>query len=162
MPGSGKSTLGRAISSKLDMPFFDLDDQIIQKAGMSINDIFALHGEDYFRQIERDCLRSITTSKPAFVLATGGGAACFYNNMDFMNENGCTVFLDITPESLAGRLKSEIAHRPLLKEKHVEELNADLAKRLLSRRPYYELCKIQLRHDHITLDMIMKALKDCQ
>src|SRR5690606_8666855 len=113
--GCGKTTIGKKISRKSGIPFIDLDEQIVDKSGISIADYFALHGETQFRQLESDVLRAIPANQ-AKIVSTGGGAPCFNNNMEWMNENGITIYLKLSPAVLLKRLAGkEAISRPLLK-----------------------------------------------
>ncbi|MEP2025618.1 shikimate kinase, partial [Reichenbachiella sp.] len=88
MPGSGKSTLGKELAEKLGRNFFDLDAEIERMAGWVIPDIFAQVGEDYFRELENSVLLMLIRLNEPAVIATGGGAPCFYDNIDQMNLAG--------------------------------------------------------------------------
>lgn len=120
----------------------DVDERIEATAGKTISEIFAGEGEDYFRGLERDELRKTSTDAPA-VIATGGGAPCFHNGMNWMNEHGFTVFLDPTPAVLFSRLEAGRTHRPLLQEARGFQRN--ILERLAARRPIYEKSQLQLR-----------------
>jgi shikimate kinase len=119
--GAGKSTLGRQLSKELKWRFYDTDEILANNYG-AIGEIFENQGEDYFREIEGKLLRSLLT--PPFIMATGGGTACFSDNMDFMLEHGTVVFLKISKELFLYRLKKDpaIIQRPLLKKMKDEEL----------------------------------------
>ena len=89
--GCGKTHWGKLLSAKLAMPFFDLDEKIEEHEGRTIAEIFAKEGEEYFRLLEKDVLHLLTESHEGFVMATGGGTPCFYNNIDYLKKtgNGC-------------------------------------------------------------------------
>jgi shikimate kinase len=112
MPGSGKTTVGLQLSDELKLPFFDLDKVIEKEQGIGIPEIFALHGEVYFRTLEADMLRSFS-KHPAFLMATGGGTPCFHQNMQLMNREGLTVWLNWPLDVLNERLRKS-TERPLL------------------------------------------------
>ena len=115
MPGSGKSTLGKLLAQALGYSFVDLDLEIEAKEGATIEAIFELKGEAYFRQIEAQVLETVVDRKDDFVMATGGGTPCFYNGLSLMQEKGKVVFLNVSPAILFERLTSD-TKRPLLKQ----------------------------------------------
>lgn len=139
--GSGKSFTGRQLAELLHLPFIDLDDRIEAAAGKTISEIFEQDGEPAFRIIERDALRATATEDA--VIATGGGAPCFHDGMDWMNTHGATVFLDPPLSVLLPRLEAGRAHRPLLQD--AASFAEDIAARLAIRRPVYEKARIHLR-----------------
>lgn len=134
MPGSGKSAVGARLAVLLRLPFVDLDDEIEREAGMTVTQLFAEKGESYFRELESRLLRSWAERPYAFVMATGGGAPCFHSGIDIINTSGASIFLDVPPAVLAGRIAQQ-EHRPLVQGGDREEkLNALLQQ----RRPIYE------------------------
>src|SRR5258708_25113313 len=94
LPGSGKTTLGKQVAEKLNLPFIDLDLEIEKLEGKTVQEIFAKRKENYFRELESRTLKNFCSGKSDFVMATGGGAPGFFDNMDVMNNSGKTVFLD--------------------------------------------------------------------
>ena len=116
MPGSGKTTLGRALAAHYTLPFLDLDAEIVARAGQVIPAIFLQHGEAHFRRLEAEALREVVARPGPLVLATGGGAPCFHDNLDVLNATGFTLWLDVPVPVLAARLAAaaETASRPLL------------------------------------------------
>jgi len=139
--GSGKTSVGKKLASLLPAEFVDLDEVIEQEEGKTISEIFQQQGEEYFRDRESQCLKSLF-KKSNTVIATGGGAPCFHDNMKWMNENGITVYLKADPEILFKRLKSEIAHRPLLQGNSESELKKFIALKLSERRQFYTASQI--------------------
>lgn len=121
MPGCGKSTLGKAISEKLNMTFTDTDEMIVQKAGMPISEIFEKYGESHFRDIETECIKEISL-KENFVIATGGGLPLRQENRDAMKATGTVIFIDVDLEMLINR--SAFGGRPLLEGDGVAKLTA--------------------------------------
>lgn len=124
LPGVGKTTLGRKVATELNYQFLDLDNQIEKKYGNSISKIFEIEGEDYFRKLEKRELEK-TFKLDKFVIATGGGTPCFFDNITLMNKHGRTVYLFTTPKKILQYLsKAEIKKRPIFKggEKKLEEL----------------------------------------
>lgn len=137
--GCGKTTVGKKLASQLQYQFADLDKLIIARTGISIQDYFRLYGESKFRELERDTLRSDLPSEN-MVIATGGGAPCFFDNMDWMNANGTTVYIMMPPKALASRLKGS-SERPLLNGLEGEELVSFIETRLADREPFYKRAK---------------------
>jgi len=135
--GAGKSYIGKRLAERLDYDFMDLDDYLESKANRSISDIFEKEGEDYFRQLERQCLLETFDSSKK-IIATGGGTPCFFDNIDQINQHGLSIFLDIEIEVLLERLMEGQAHRPLLQNKSKEALKAFIVAKINQRRPFYE------------------------
>ncbi|NUQ22779.1 MAG: AAA family ATPase [Saprospiraceae bacterium] len=139
--GSGKTTVGTELAQLMSYPFIDLDEQLVIGRGMPIATQFKVYGEEVFRQKEREVLRQTAVYAHA-VIACGGGAPCYYDNMDWMNRHGITVFLHIPPEKLVSRLQSEKVQRPLLQNLSDEELLLFITNKLQERMPYYEQASI--------------------
>ncbi|WP_341225998.1 shikimate kinase [uncultured Arcticibacterium sp.] len=115
MPSSGKSTLGRNLAKELDYDFIDLDRKIEVSEGKKINEIFRLEGEEYFRKKESEQLKKIPVNDK-LVIALGGGTPCFFDNMDYIKENGISIFLDVSPDKLEERMRtSRRNNRPMFK-----------------------------------------------
>lgn len=157
--GSGKSFTGRQVAAQVDAEFVDLDDEIEALAGRTIRNIFEQYGEEVFRDLETQVLRSF--SEGNIVLATGGGAPCFHQNMDWMNEQGTTVFLDPSIEILLSRLREEQDHRPLLQQSR-EELETVITQKLADRRSCYQQARIQLSYDNADLDVVATLMDRLQ
>lgn len=136
--GSGKSYWGSRLAKKIEYDFVDLDTLIEQKTGLSIPEIFALHGEDGFRLQEQDCLHSLAERLQPAVIATGGGTPCFFDNMDWMNKHGFTLWLDTPVDTLVERLWPERHKRPLLAQIPESDFTAFITERLDLRRVWYE------------------------
>jgi shikimate kinase len=112
LPGSGKTTVGRQLARRLQLPFFDSDHEIEKRVGTSIRDFFALEGETRFRDIEQQVLDELSQGS-AMVLSTGGGAVLRQVNRQHLHERGRVVYLKSTPEELFRRLRHD-TNRPLL------------------------------------------------
>ncbi len=136
--GAGKTTLGRAFARELDLSFIDLDWYIEERYHKTINELFAEKGEAGFREIEKKMLHEAGAFENV-VISTGGGTPCFFDNMDYMNRNGKTVFLEVSPDVLHQRLRVATQSRPILQGKTDEELYVFIVEKLTERAPYYTL-----------------------
>ena len=160
LPGCGKSTLGKQLSKRLDIPFIDLDIALEQREGKPVKDIFKLKGEDYFRKIESDTLRKVSHVLPDVVIATGGGAPVFFDNMKFMNEMGQTVFLDVPAREIANRiLKSNKDDRPLLSKLAPGELKDPIEFLRSQRNNFYKKATYTISSSIITVDDVLIKLR---
>ncbi|GGC45935.1 shikimate kinase [Parapedobacter defluvii] len=136
--GSGKTTWGRKLATKTGRAFIDLDEVIVNRIGMPIADYFLQHGESAFRQIESETLKNLPLAEPAIV-STGGGTPCYFDNMEWMNNTGTTIYFHLPPKALWDRLiQTDIASRPALKGLSGQALLADITSKLADRAPYYE------------------------
>ncbi len=158
MMGSGKSHWCKELSKKLKCGGYDLDFLIETSEEKTIAEIFAEDGEEYFRKTEAKVLRWFAEKK-IFVLATGGGTPCFHENMQWMNKNGKTIWIDETIEVLVERLKPEKDHRPLIKNLSDDELKDFLSKKLEERKQYYSQSAIHLQGKDINLKTILQFVR---
>ncbi|MBR4722915.1 MAG: shikimate kinase [Muribaculaceae bacterium] len=134
--GCGKSTLGRNVAAIMHIPFIDLDIFIEQRFHRNVREIFAERGEDGFRQIERNVLHEVGDFEDT-IIACGGGTPCFFDNMDFMNSHGTTVFLVGSEERIFSRLKRGKHKRPLLANLNDDELRLYIRQKIEERMPFY-------------------------
>lgn len=112
LPGSGKTTVGRHLARRLQIPFADSDHVIEQRLGCSIREFFEREGEDRFRDIEEETIDALT-SESAGVLSTGGGAVLRSANRRHLRDRGRVVYLKSNPDELFRRLRHDV-NRPLL------------------------------------------------
>ena len=120
MPGSGKSTMAKYLSSETSFKYLDLDEEIELKSKKSVSKIFEIDGEESFRVLEKETLDEIIQKEEKFILATGGGTPSYDDNMEKMNKNGITIFLNTSPEILIERI-SRKNKRPLFNSTNVRE-----------------------------------------
>lgn len=133
---AGKTTLGKALAKDLGLQFIDLDLYIESRYHATVSQIFAERGEEGFRQIERNMLHEVAEFEDV-VIATGGGTPCFFDNMEYMNAQGTTVFLDASVDVIFTRLTIARTQRPLVAGKTDEELRSYITETLNRRLPYY-------------------------
>lgn len=151
--GSGKTTIGRKLANYLKYEFIDLDKVIEAKAGMSIVDYFAKHGEEEFRKMERDVLQN-TLYPENVIIATGGGTPTYDDNMTWMNENGKVAYLSMSPKALASRLENSTTDRPLLKNLKGEQLVQYITTTLAEREPFYNQSKCVISASDLTAERL--------
>ncbi len=153
--GCGKTHWGKELSEKLQVPFFDLDQKIEEKEEKSINEVFAENGEEYFRLLEKEVLHILVESHETFVMACGGGTPCFYNNIDYMNQRGTTVWINCSTDCLVERLSKEKEKRPLIKDLDEEQLHTYIMKKVGDRRIFYVQASVILTEEDISVDNII-------
>lgn len=134
--GSGKSTVGKMLAAALGYSFVDLDLFIEQRYLKSVSQLFAEYGEAHFREVEHRALLEVSTFEQV-VISTGGGSPCFFNNMEFMNREGLTIYLKATVNTLYERLLKGRNKRPLIANKTKEELVQYIEQMLEKREPFY-------------------------
>lgn len=135
--GAGKTTLGKAFARRMELEFIDLDWYIEERFHRSIPQLFAERGEEGFRLLERNMLHEAGEFENV-VISVGGGTPCFFDNMDYMNRQGMTVFLDVNIDVLFRRLRVATQQRPILQGKTDEELREFIGKALTNRMPHYQ------------------------
>lgn len=159
LPGSGKSTFGRMVARKLNFAFVDLDQVIEAETGKKIREIFQEEGEGKFRELESYHLEKVLNGVEGFVLATGGGTPCFNDNMDLINRNGISVYLDVSLEEIFRRLhKDEGGKRPLFAGLDEGEMILKLKNLLADREYYYNQAKIKLSGDDVSTEHLISEL----
>ncbi|WP_297099252.1 shikimate kinase [uncultured Draconibacterium sp.] len=155
--GCGKSRLGRLLSEHMGVQFVDMDDYIEERNCKTVPQIFADHGEDGFRERERKALEELAEFTD-IIIATGGGAPCFFDNIDLMNKTGKTVFLNIDPAILADRLMNSKTERPLIKGKSREELVAFIDETLKKRKQFYSQAQFEITEPDFSLDRLQEMI----
>lgn len=134
--GAGKTTVGKALAKELGVMFYDLDWYIETRMHKTVKEIFDEKGEEGFRIIEHNMLHEVAEFENV-VVSCGGGTPCFFDNMDYMNQLGTTVYLKATPETLHAHLQMGKGVRPLLLNKTPEEVETFIKEQLKRREPFY-------------------------
>lgn len=155
--GSGKSHLGRKFAKHLGLQFIDMDHYIEKRNYKTIPQIFAEEGEAEFRKKERKALEELSEFTD-IVIATGGGAPCFFDNIDLMNNSGKTIYLNIDPKILAFRLMKSKTERPLIKGKSKDELIDFIDETLKKRNEFYSQAKYQITRPDIKMDELEELI----
>lgn len=160
--GSGKSLIGRLLSSDCDFSFVDLDDFIEKKENASISDIFDQNGEIYFRKKEKEYLKLLLDTSNNVVISLGGGTPCFGNNIEILTHSDevKTIYLNASVEELAKRLSNERSKRPLIAHlSNLENVLDFIRKHLFERSFYYHQADKVIKTDGKTPEEIVQEIK---
>jgi shikimate kinase len=156
--GSGKSYWGNLWAKTEGLSYVDLDEEIEAQEHGTIAETFEMKGEDYFRKKEAEVLRSLISNTNC-IISCGGGSPCFFDNIDWMNEHGITVFLDASPEYILENIKHEKEKRPLLKDTNEADLLFFIEKKLKERMSFYQKAKLTLPASYLNMDSIKEIIK---
>ena len=158
--GAGKTTVGKALSKELGIPFYDLDWYIESRMRKTVAQLFAERGEENFRQIEYNMLHEVAEFEDV-IISCGGGTPCFFDNIDYMNEQGETIYLKATPEVLYGHLKMGKTVRPLLLGKTEDELLSYIGQQLSVRENYKakHVLDVSLMDNYEKIKITVKELR---
>ncbi len=146
--GSGKSYLGKLWAEDNSLNFYDLDTLIEEEERMSVEKIFSTYGESYFREKEAAILRN-TDRFENCIVACGGGTPCFFDNMEWMNKTGTTVYLKQEPGNIYHHLINDKKVRPLINSETPGSLQNLISKKLTERSPFYEKSEIILSPEQL-------------
>jgi shikimate kinase len=155
--GSGKTYVGKQLAQLLDYLFVDTDSLIENTEGVTVAQLFETKGETAFREIESDRLKGLS-KWDNIIVATGGGAPCFHDNMAFINNSGITVYLKTNPQLLLDRLKPETEHRPLLRGRTEAELLAFINERVAEREAFYGQADIIIHQESNEQHVVQEIL----
>ena len=153
--GSGKTTLAKKLSKRLQLPFLDTDFEIEKKENKSISDIFKDEGELYFRMLETQLLIQLNSKA---IIACGGGIPMYNDNMSIINTKGISIYLKASANDLANRLKDEKQHRPLITNKPDEKLEDYIKEDLQNRSSYYTLSHHTVSINNKTEDELLREV----
>jgi shikimate kinase len=155
--GSGKTTVGKKLASRLRYLFMDMDSIIEEESGMPVSRIFDEKGEDEFRRMENELILRIIQLEDV-VISTGGGVPCFYNNMELINKYGISIYLKMKPEDLLKRLQGSKYERPLIRDLSPKELDQYISEKLKEREPHYLKSKYVIDGSHPDVPGILEMI----
>jgi shikimate kinase len=147
--GSGKTHWGKKWASANHLSFVDLDELIEKKAKKTVAKIFETSGEEHFRKTEAETLRDCAFLQNT-IIACGGGTPCFFENMQWMNDHGVTIYIACTVMEIFQRISSTQEIRPLLKKRNQGELLFYIEQKLRERTPFYSQAKLTLQSGQLT------------
>jgi shikimate kinase len=157
--GTGKSHWGKLWSVANKLTFVDLDVLIENEEHINIAEIFDTKGEDYFRKLEKEVLRKCGELKNTLI-ACGGGTPCFFDNMQWMNDHGVTIYIQSGPVEILDRVMEEKEKRPLLKKLNKGELLFYIEQKLKEREPFYSQAQIKVESDSLDENSFAKIASD--
>lgn len=157
--GAGKTTVGRKLAKEMNLSFIDLDLYIEGRYHRSIRQLFAERGEEAFRDMEKRLLHEVAEFEDVLV-STGGGTPCFFDNMEFMNMAGTTIYLKVSVDELASRLESCKQTRPVLQNRSGEELRSFIKENLEARTAFYEKANIIYDAEQMMTEADVQAITE--
>ena len=152
---SGKTTIGKHLSTLLNQPFLDTDLLLEERAQQNLKDFMLESGEISFRLLEREILKEVIDNQQKAVVATGGGLPCFEENTKLLIENGVLVFIDTPEDVLCKRLLNDDS-RPLIVNLNETELKNYIKLKLAERRLFYEQATISITGDKLIKEICLE------
>ncbi len=156
--GSGKSTFGKKLAKTMHLPFIDLDKEIEKKAKCSVSDIFKYLGEDTFRKMESETLKSFEHEQ-SYVMATGGGTPCYFDNLEYIHSQGISIYIELDSKSIYNRLSNAKNIRPTIKGKKEDELMKFIEETFDKRKHIYEQANFKVNGLNVDVKKVMELLK---
>ena len=157
-PGSGKSTVGRCLASRLSLPFYDTDSYFEGKYHITVSDFFAKYGEEFFRICEKSVLEELLSFPPC-VIATGGGTPCQFDLMRRIKDSALSVYIKLSQKSLFDRLLHSKKVRPLVSGKSPEDLLAYIEETLPRREIYYNQAEICVKGENMDINLLVDSIQ---
>lgn len=159
--GAGKTTTARRLAQHMGWEVVDTDALFEEKYRISVHDFFNKYDEPLYRKLEAEVLKE-TENLVHVVVSTGGGTACYFDNMDWMNRHGTTVFLRISEKAVVDRLLHAKRKRPLSDGKSEEELKAFVSRHYAERLPYYEKAQITVKAEDLDLEGLASRIQELE
>ena len=156
---AGKSTTAKRLANRLGLEAYDTDRLFEARFHISVNDFFQKYDEPLYRRLETQILHD-TLAYDNAVIATGGGTPCFNDNMEWMNQNGFTVFLKISPQSAIVRLSQSKVKRPKVYGKSPEELEEFILQNYTERLPFYEQAQLTVKAENLDIENLVEKIKN--
>ena len=157
--GAGKTTAAKRLAHRLGWEVADTDALFEEKYRISIDDFFQKYDEPLYRKLESEILKS-TESLDKVVISTGGGTACYFDNMDWMNQHGLTVFMRISPAAAVDRVLHSRHKRPLARGKTEAELMEFVSQHYAARMPFYERAQITVKSEDFDLEGLIELIRN--
>jgi len=157
--GAGKTTAAKRLAHRLGWEVADTDALFEEKYRISIDDFFQKYDEPLYRKLESEILKS-TESLDKVVISTGGGTACYFDNMDWMNQHGLTVFMRISPAAAVDRVLHSRHKRPLARGKTEAELMEFVSQHYAARMPFYERAQITVKSEDLDLEGLIELIRN--
>lgn len=154
---AGKTREGKRLAKLMNKKFIDLDRYIEEREKKTVVQIFNEKGEENFRKIESEVLKSIDANEN-LIVSCGGGTPCFHRNMNWMNDNGIVIWLKVSTKTVLKRVAESKKQRPLLKTLEGNDLVNFINQKMIEREPFYSQAHIQMNTEHLSLEKLVEEI----